>query len=390
MNKLVLSILLIIVAMVMASENTFAQTVFYSPKVDSLYRVVNQNCSMDSICINDTILQCADLVKGDTLSVILCKDENGVVDHIGYCFLPDSIRSVNIPIIRFIERELLTILTAKDICTALRVDTENGLRLFLDSIQITPTLFHDKKRLCSLLKECRGVIINRISKGYDVSILCANGRSLTFLFPADCKLISGMDKREQENKLAYQLKKHRTKTLDGLMPSPDVDYLQLLQDTTNEECFYIKKGSEFNIPQINNDLFYLEEDTVYSLVSDTSKVAWSFSNAMLVPTDIHYIIHVKHRMYGFVVQEYSIDSRDFNDYFSHGYERYFGIETLDTKNLSGTMILYNSAEEYIHLAYVTTTLDDLIHGGRITMELYSNIPQHNIKTLLGNKNYEYE
>ena len=90
-------------------------------------------------------------------------------------------------------------------------------------------------------------------------------------------------------------------------------------------------------------------------------------------------------MYGFVVQDYTIDSRDFNDYFSNGYERYFGIETLEPENLSGTMILYNRDEEFIHLAYVTTTLDDLMNGGKMNMELYSNIPQHNIKTLYGKR-----
>lgn len=109
MNKLALSMLLIIGAMTMTSENTNAQMLFYSPKVDSLYKLVNQVYVMDSIRVNDTVLQCADLVKGDTVPIILCKDENGVVDHIGYCFLPDSIRLVNIPIVQFLERELLTI-----------------------------------------------------------------------------------------------------------------------------------------------------------------------------------------------------------------------------------------------------------------------------------------
>ena len=140
MNKLALSILLIIGAMTMTSENTTAQTLFYSPKVDSLYKLVNHVCVMDSICVNDTLLQCTDLVKGDTVPIILCKDENGVVDHIGYCFLPDSIRLVNIPVVQFLERELLTILTAKDIGTALRADKENGLQVLLDDNPVNQNL----------------------------------------------------------------------------------------------------------------------------------------------------------------------------------------------------------------------------------------------------------
>ena len=383
MNKAFLSIVFVVIAL---AKCVNAQEAFYSPKVDSLYRLVNQVCAMDSIGVNDTVLQCADLIKGDTLPIILCKDENGVVDHIGYCFLPDSIRDENSSVIRFLEREMLTIMTAKDVNTALRADIENGLLLMLDDEPISQSLLQNKRKMCSLLKGNKGIIINRVNKDYNVVVLCSNGQQLSFSFPADCKLISGMDKREQEIRLAFQLKNHVAKNIDSLMPSPNMVYLQLLQDSIYQDSLYVEKGEEFIIPEINNDLFYFKNDSIYSLVSsDTSLVALSFSNALLAPSANHYTIDVKHRMYGFVVQEYTIDSRDFNDYFSQGYERYFGIETLEPENLSGTMIVYNRDEEYIHLVYVTTTLDDLINGGRMNMELYSNIPHHNIKTLNGTR-----
>ena len=302
MNKLALSILLIIGAMTMTFENATAQKLFYSPKVDSLYKLVNQMCVMDSIRVNDTVVQCADIVKGDTVPIILCKDENGVVDHIGYCFLPDSIRLVNIPVVQFLERELLTILTTKDIGTALRADKENGLQIMLDDNPINQNLLQNKKKVYTMLKSNSGITINKVVKDYCVTILCSDGQQLSFSFPADCKLISGMDKREQEIRLAFQLKNHIAKTIDSLMHLPDINYLQLLQDSIYQDSIYVEKGEEFNIPQINNDLFYYKNDTIYSLVSDTSLVALSFSNALLVPSANHYTIDVKHRMYAFVVQ----------------------------------------------------------------------------------------
>ena len=239
MNKLALSILLIIGAMTMTSEHSNAQMLFYSPKVDSLYKLVNQVCVMDSICANDTVLECVDLIKGDTVAIVLCKDEYNVVDHIGYCFLPDSIRLVNIPIVQFLERELLTILTAKDIETALRADKENGLQIMLDDNPINQKLLQNKKKLCSMLKGNSGILINKVIKDYCVTILCSNGQQLSFSFPADCKLISGMDKREQEIRLAFQLKNHIAQTIDSLMPLPDVNYLQLLQDSIYQDSIYV-------------------------------------------------------------------------------------------------------------------------------------------------------
>lgn len=364
-------------------KNISAQVLFYSPKADSLYKFVNQVYLLDSICVKDTVLQCPNIIDGDTVPIILSRDETGVVDHIGFCFLPDSVRLVNIPVIHFLEREILTILTSSDVATVLRSDQENGLQLLYNGHRISKSLLQDKKGLCSLLKQSNGIFINKEYNTYYVSLVCLNGNQLSFSFPADCNLISGMNKRELEIRLSFQLKNHISKNIDNQAALSDLSYLQLIQDTIFKEQVYVKKGDEFNIPQINNDLFYFKEDSIYTLISDTSLVALSFSNVLLAPSSNQYTIDIRHRMYGSLVQNYAIDIRNFNDFFSQGFERYFGIESLVPENLSGTMILYNRNEEYIHLAYVITTLDDLMNGGKIVMDLYSYIPQHNIKTMYG-------
>lgn len=373
--------LLTFFTIVVFMECVKAQEMFYSPKVDTLYNLVNQTCFIDSKCFNDTVLQCGNIIKGDTVPIIISKDENCVVDHIGLCFLPDSIRMYNVSVIRFIEREMLTIIALKDINAIMNSYKNDGVQLMMDDEPISQSILQNKKLLCDLLKDSKGIILNRADKDYYVTIHCSNGQRLSILFPADCELISGMDKKEQEIRLAFQLKNHIAKTINSQFFLPDKNFLQLMQDDINQDSIFVEKGEKFNIPQINNDLFYFKDDSIFTLVSDTSLLALSFSNALLAPTANHYTIDVKHRMYGLVVKDYSIDSRDFNDYFSHGYERYFGIETLDPEHLSGTLILYNRDEEYIHLFYVTTTVDDLVNGGRIMMELYSNIPQHNIESL---------
>ena len=379
------SLLFIFLTLATFTKSIKAQNVFYSPQIESLYKLVNQVCIMDSICINDTVLQYVDSFNGDTVPIILHKDENGIVDHIGYIFLPDTLRIANLAAIQFIEREMLTILTTKDVDTALRTSQELGLRLMLNDAPISPSILKNKKLMISFLKDNKGIVINRVNMDYLIEILCSNDNRLSFSFPADCKLISGMDKREQEIRLAFQLKNHIAKSIDSLVSSPNIKYLQLLQDSICQDSIYVEKGYNFNIPQINNDLFYVKNDSLYSLVSDTSFIALSFSNTLISPSpNVNYTINIKHRMYGNTMQDYMVDSRNFNDYFSKDYERYFGIETLEPQNLSGTLILYNRDEEFIHLAYVTTTLEDLINGGKMTMELFSNIPQHNIKALFGN------
>lgn len=95
-------------------------------------------------------------------------------------------------------------------------------------------------------------------------------------------------------------------------------------------------------------------------------------------------------MYGNTVKKYTIDSRDFYDYFARDYERYFGVETIGYAEagraqslLTGTLILRDRNASSIHLAYITVSLDNLLNGGTMEMQLYSNIPFHNLQSLFG-------
>lgn len=356
-----------------------AQNLFYSSKVESLYNAVKHIRCIDSFYANNIIIQCNNLINGYTIPIILSKDENGVVDHIGCHFLPDTTLNIDNPIIRFVEREILTILLGKEDCCTLRTDMENGLQLLLNNIPLNPMLEQNKKEICSVIENCDRVTINREKMNYAVTIQKPDDQHLCFLFPADGKLISGMDKKEQEKKLAFQLKNHNANIFENPLTSPDINCFQLSADSIYKDSVYFIKGNEFGISQINNDLYYKKKDSVYYLVMDTSLLALTFSNTLLAPSRKEYKIDIRHRMYGFVTQEYIVNYSVFNNFFSQGYERYFGFETLEPDNMTGTLILYNREEEFIHLFYVTTTRNDLMNGGNIKMELHSNISQHNLK-----------
>ena len=363
----------------LALLNGNAQQVFYSQSLKLLYESLPEACRVDN-ATKDTIVLCRGVVQGDIVPLAFCFDENKALEHVGFRFLPanDSVTAKNV-IVRFIEREWLVLLLTSDIKQTLTSHQENGLSILLNNKPLPLNLLQDKRSLLNLLKNSRDMTFTYDGKKYDVSLSCANGRMLTFLFPADSELLTGMNKKERDVRLAIQLKNH--KSLHDSITAPDFSYLQLLRDTV-----YVDKGSSFMIPQINNDLFYIKADSAYNFALDKSLIAESFSNALLVPCLHNYTIHITHMMYGGVVKEYSVNSCDFDDYFLHGYDRYFGIETLGKEGkdkLTGTLILTDRNAGSIHLAYVSVTIDNLLHGGTIEMKLYSNIPQYNIKSLLG-------
>jgi len=373
-------LIVILLSGMIALSNGNAQQVFYSQSLQNLYYSLPETCRdvASRISTIDTVILCYNIALGDAVPVTCHWDENEVLEHIGYRFLPvgDTV-TVNNVIVRFIERELLSLLLTSDISQAFVSYRENSISILLNDKPIRQSALHDKQGFLSLLRNFQYISINFIDdRKYEVSLVFDKGQKVSFHFPADSELLTGMNKKERDIRLAVQLKNHRAKR-DGIVV-PDYSYLQLFRDT-----IYVDKGSSFMIPQINNDIFYMKIDSTYNLVFDNNFLAESFSNKLIVPTILGFTINITHRMYGNQVKKYSVNSRDFDDYFLCDYDRYFGIETIEKDKLTGTLILSDRNAASIHLAYVSVKIDDLLNGGTMEMQLNSNIPQQNIKTLFG-------
>lgn len=366
-----------------------AQEMFYSEKDETLFSALNSLCTIDTIPTNNYYsFPCTDLVKDDTIDIVLRKDDNNIIEYIGCKFIPDSLNHDNNQTTQFIGRELLAFLLSDDIEETVKRNRDKNFFILLNDSIIPNDSIKNKSWFFNLWKNNNGFTINREDNNYKVTIFCPNNQNLTFIFKADVSLISGMNKKELEIKLAQQLSNYYTDDYAESTYVQDLEVLQYYQnsDSLCNDSVFTYKGDSFIIPQINDDLFYLKHDTIFTPVFDTAHIAMSFSNAILMPFLNNYYLEIKHRMYGYNKLIYTISNKDFFKFFSKDYEKFFGIETIEKDKLTGTLVFYNHEAEYIHIAYVSTTLDDLMNEGKIYMELSSFIPQHNIRTLFGKEN----
>lgn len=358
-----------------------AQELFYSQKDKALFAALHDVCKTDSILINNHLFSCTEVVKEDTVNIVICKDENDIIEHIGCKFIPDSTYTNNRLITKFIERELLSLLLSNNIEETMKINNDNYFFILLNDNEIPIDSLADRKWFFNLWKNNRGMVIDRENKNYMVTILCPNNQNLSFIFQADVALISGMYKKEHDKKLAIQLSNYYSEKFDEIGSAVDCDLLQYyMNDSINNDSIFVIKGESYTIPQINSDLYYWKNDSVYTPVCDSSHIAMSFSNAILMPDLNNYDVEIRHCMYGYKKHIYTMTSKEFFSFFSKDFEMFFGIETLDKDNLTGTLILYNQEADYIHMLYISTTMNDLMNNGKIYMNLYSNIPQHDNAT----------
>jgi hypothetical protein len=369
----------------LASLTCNAQNLFYSHKNELLFESFNNVCKIDSIITKNHVFKCTELVSNDTVNIIIRKDDNNIVEHIGCKFLPDSINIENKLITQFVERELLSVLLSDSVAETMKKNNDSGLFILLNDSVISLDSLANRSWFFNLWKTNSGIIIDRADKNYMVTIVCQNNQNLKFIFKADIDLISGMNKKEEEIQLAIQLSNYYADNNNDTTHVSIPDYMEYFytNDSLSADSIFVVKKDSFVIPQINGDIYYIKNDTVITPIFDTTYTALSFSNAILLPLSHDYPLEIKHWMYGYKKQIYTMSSKDFFSFFSNDFDKYFGIETVDEDHLTGTLVFYNREAEYIHIAYISTTLANLMNCGKIYIELNTYIPQHNLRTLFG-------
>jgi len=370
---------LIISLLVMLNANS--QPLFYSQSLQKLYYSLPQSCRLENP-VSDTVVFCNGILQGLTVPVAYSVDSYGMLAHVGYRFLPDSIETqfFNLAVVRFLEREALALLAADNLDQKLTNNRENGLTLLHNGNTPRREFYRNRNGLPDLLQRVSGMDIRYDERrSYNVDLSCGQGQSLTFIFKADAELMSDMDKKERDEQLMAQLMVHRSKSVSvpQHIPACDNASMQIFSDS-----LYICQGRSYIIPQMNNSLYYLKTNsTTFELVFNKNWFSESLSNVLLASVGSDYNVRIVHRQYGGVVQRYEMKISDFNDYFTVDYDRYFGIETPDRDVLKGTLILVDRNVGNIHLAFVSINIWNLLNGGVMEMQLDTNIPQHNVETL---------
>jgi len=367
----------------LAMFNANSQPLFYSQSLQNLYYSLPQYCRLENP-VADTVVHCSGILQGFTVPVAYSVDSYGVLVHVGYRFLPDSVDTqfFHLAVVKFLERETLALLVAGDLDQKLTNNRDNGLSLIYNGNTPRREFYRSRNGLPYLLQRVESMDI-RYDDGqrYRVDLNCGQSQTLTFFFNADAELLSDMDKKERDERLAAQLSVHRAKTNDAQLHIPVCDYtsLQLVRDS-----LYVCPGSFYIMPQMNGNLYYLIDCDKPELVFSLTWASETFSNVMLASERRHdYTFRIAHRQYGGEILRYDLKSSDFYDYFSEDYDRFFSVESLERDILKGTLILADRSVGSIHLAFASVSLWELLNGGVMEIQLDTNIPQHNIETLFG-------
>ena len=199
-------------------------------------------------------------------------------------------------------------------------------------------------------------------------------------FPLNRELISGTNKLEADNVLFEQLKGNNCNNLSAQTNA------NLISDdlTSTDSIIYIRTGTSFILGEINENTYYKKASAGYELIFDENFPKESLSNLFLGNfEDCKLKIQITHSMYGNYNPEFEMSLNDFICFFKQDFKVYTVSYQKTPDVINATVIFQNKLYDFIHLLIITTKKDSLFDkNGVITASFRSNIPQHNINSIV--------
>lgn len=267
--------------------------------------------------------------------LVVRKNKWGEIEHIGLKLFTQTLRETYpLPIYDFLERYLLE----RNACS---LDTEEGFRMQHDHVN-----FHVGREDAALQLDST---VNFTENHVDLRVYQVtwekNGKVvLRMSFEMNWQLMSGCDEIELENRFFHLLPLCETNDY--------VTHRKVIFPEASD--YFVRNGDFFVAPSINNNLYYVREDSLWSLVRDVNRPVVSASNMMLnanIEEDLQlYLIMDK---YGYKRDTIQVSYRKFIQMcIKEGCVPYFGFKQKTEEAYTGTLFLVNRTGGYLHLLSV--------------------------------------
>ena len=170
---------------------------------------------------------------------------------------------------------------------------------------------------------------------------------------------------------------HRTLAIDESRMEP-----------TRENAIYLQRGDFYQVKSVRNDVYLQQNaDGGYEVVNSYRYPLETIVNLLLgyIDENDHYMF-VSHHQYGGKIKRVLIPMRRLYDLLCPTMDVYCSVTGIDPVDAKGVVVFHEKNGNYIHMLDITTSPTEIAQPKTtIFAELYTNIPQSNVKTLFGER-----
>ena len=310
----------------------------------------------------------ADTISVDQQRIVVRKDANGRIEHVGIPLFNSFVRSLQpSPIHDYLEFAALD--------KKYKI-SENTLQL--NQLKFSKGSWDD---LFQLGDTTTCSIDNLEDKMYVVKWIRQGEPFLEVYFPVDYELLANSSRREMEVRFVEGLKAFHLP--DSVAPQP-IDTIEFKK--YGIKGIFVKEGTNYVTPVITSNTYYKKEAGTYSLLADSQYTSESFANLLLNPQYApEATVNMGFSMSTFRSEYVEMDFRQLSAYCTaNGCTPFYGFEGVTDGTASATLIMHNKKSGYNHIFYIQCPAAEIGKpGARLTGRGYLFTPSSNVKNLFG-------
>lgn len=169
---------------------------------------------------------------------------------------------------------------------------------------------------------------------------------------------------------------------DELLP---VEKMTLPRDGRKRGATFVVEGEYFQIKSLRNDVYYLTGRNDCVPINDARYPLETMNNLLLGAIDGgEREVMVHHHRYGGQNATLMMPFNELRSKLQPGLRAYCSITDISTEKIEAILVYYDAEKNVIHMLNFTSPIDVVTRGaGEMDAELYTNIPQDNIRNLFG-------
>lgn len=293
-------------------------------------------------------LKCGDnkVVLGKD-TIIVRKNEDGVIDHIGKQLFPMLAREKNpLPVYDYMEYVYLNYLLNK-----------NGNKLLFKDVAFIKGGW---KELASVTPNDQCNISNIDNKAFQIEWKKDDKTLVSVLIPIRYDVLSNMSRTEMQNAFIQGEKKTTVKLSDEQM-SQDTTKLTKTLVEDNEILYY--KGNSYINEKITNNYYLVSNDSLLTPITDKDMPMESIANIMVLPSSKqigNYKAKIRYLLSNNKIVEQTTTIRQIIDYaMKQGCKPYFGLEGIKDGVINFSLFLYNENSGYDHIFRLSCKTEEI-------------------------------
>ena len=165
---------------------------------------------------------------------------------------------------------------------------------------------------------------------------------------------------------------------------PDLVISDSLLQPTREKGICLVRGKSYQIASLNSS-FYVKNDTngKWVVLNDGAYPLETMTNLLLnrIENNRHQLL-LRHHLYGGKVPRIMMPMQNLFDALSRNMETYCSVTSIDALQLEAILVMHHPKQDFIHLLRLNIpTSKIMVEDSTLEGDLYTNIPQGNIKSL---------